>query len=277
MNDIGTFHNRNENRLGQVENEFLQYFAENPSLSAYQIRSLHSSKHNKLMDYKNVHTRVKRLDDLDLIEKVEKKNIKKESNHGAIYYRLSAGGIYNLIHKQRRLFVKILKKVLQNYEDNIIFKTLLYPYLEKDTILNIYDTRLLSKVCGYLYDCCEVTETALDSINNVAGEYNKEEVFIWKDVPGVDNSRLLNFLRQRFYLNWLDKADIKKSEDDNTIRIRYRSNCLSIILNDKKTSAELIINHKKVYDFVVNPLFDDWLSIGAPGETVKETYTTTRM
>ncbi|HET7392046.1 MAG TPA: hypothetical protein VFJ51_14605 [Nitrososphaeraceae archaeon] len=139
--------------------------------------------------------------------------------------------------------------------------------------MNIYDTRLLSKVCGYLYDCCEATETALDSINNVAGEYNKEEVFIWKDVPGVDNSRLLNFLRQRFNLNWLDKADIKKFEDDNTIRIRYRSNSLSIILNDKKTSAELRINHKKVYEFVVNRLFDDWLSIGAPCETVKETYT----
>ncbi|HET7390103.1 MAG TPA: hypothetical protein VFJ51_04705 [Nitrososphaeraceae archaeon] len=78
------------------------------------------------MVYKNVYKRVIRLRDLNLIEKVE-----KESRHEAIYYRLSTGGIYNLIHKQRRLFVKLLKKVLQNYEDNITFKTLLYPYLEK--------------------------------------------------------------------------------------------------------------------------------------------------
>jgi hypothetical protein len=202
-----------------------------------------------------------------LIEKVQ-----KESKHKAIPYRLSIGGIYNLIHKQR-FFVKLFKKVLQNYEDNIIFKTLLYPYLERNTIFQIYDTRLLSVVCGYLYDCCEATETALDSINNVAGEYNKEEVFIWKDVPAVDNARLLTFLKRRFNLNWLDKAEIKKFEDGNTIMIRYRAKSLSIMLNDKKTSAELKINRKKVYEFVVNPLPDGYLSIGAPGETVKATYT----
>jgi hypothetical protein len=252
-----------------VEKEFLQYFAQNVCLSAYQILSLHNnSRYNHPMVYKNVHTRVIRLYELNLIE-----NVEKESERGAKYYRLSTGGIYNLIRKQRRLFIKIIKNVLQNYEDNIIFKMLLYPYLEKNTILHIYDTRLLSKICGYLYDCCEATEIALDSINNIDGRYISEEVFIWKDVPGIYKARLLNFLKRRFNLNWVDNAKIIKFADGKTIKIEYRNNSLLIVLNDEKTSAELRINRKKVYEFVVNRLDDNWLPVCAPGDTIKETYT----
>jgi hypothetical protein len=138
--------------------------------------------------YKNVHTRVIRLYELNLIE-----NVEKESERGAKYYRLSTGGIYNLIRKQRRLFIKIIKNVLQNYEDNIIFKMLLYPYLEKNTILHIYDTRLLSKICGYLYDCCEATEIALDSINNIDGGYISEEVFYLERRSGCIQSQAIKF------------------------------------------------------------------------------------
>ena len=48
------------------------------------------------MRYKNVHKRVKRLHELKLIEITKRKN----PTHGAIYYRLSTGGIYYLIQNQ---------------------------------------------------------------------------------------------------------------------------------------------------------------------------------
>src|SRR5918992_438364 len=128
LEEISKLPNRNI-ILGPVEEEFLKYFAENLYLSAYQVRSLHNSrqklwiyKHTQKQEpnpmiYKNVHKRVKRLYELKLIEKEE-----KEFKHRAIYYRLSTGGIYYLIHNKSREFITLLQNVLQNHSDNIIFK-----------------------------------------------------------------------------------------------------------------------------------------------------------
>jgi predicted transcriptional regulator len=80
-----------------VQKELLLYFAENPCLSAYEIHS----RYKKTKYYKNVNKPVRQLHELGLIEKVQKESIQKGSKHKAIPYRLSTGGIYNLIHKQR--------------------------------------------------------------------------------------------------------------------------------------------------------------------------------
>jgi hypothetical protein len=196
------------------------------------------------MIYKNVHNRIKRFYELKLIEKEE-----KESKHGAIYYRLSTGGIYYLIHNMSREFFGLLKNVLQNHSDSIIFKIFLDPYMERDTILQIKSTSRISRICYYLYQCCEATERAIESINRSSIGHLAKQVFLWQDVPGVDDHRLKNFLKQEFDVDWLEKAEIIKSDDHNTIKISCISKSLTIKLNDEKDKAILIINRKKEYEF----------------------------
>ena len=246
--------------LGPVEEEFLIFFAENSYLSAYQVRSLHNSPQNlwiykrirkhepKPMAYKNVHNRIKRFYELKLIEKEE-----KESEHGAIYYRLSTGGIYYLIHNKNLEFINLLKKVLHNHSNNIIFKIFLDPYINRDTLLQIQSTSRISRVCSYLHGCCEATERAIESINRSSIGHLAEQVFMWYDVPGVDNHRLIDFLKQKFDVDWLEKAEIIKSDDHNAIRISRGSKSIMIKLDDKKDKAILTINRKNKYEFTFLP------------------------
>lgn len=255
IEEISNLPNRNV-VLGPVEEEFLIFFAENPYLSAYQVRSLHNSPQNlwiykrihkqevNPMDYKNVHKRVKRLYELKLIEKEG-----KESGRGAIYYRLSTGGIYYLIHNKSREFFGLLRNVLQNHSDSMIFKIFLDSYMERDTILQIKSTSRISRICSYLHECCEATERAIESINRSSIGHLAKQVFLWQDVPGVDNHRLIDFLKQKFDVDWLEKAEIIKSDDHNTIRISRGSKSIKIKLNDEKDKAILIINRKKEYEF----------------------------
>jgi hypothetical protein len=271
IEEISSFPDRNM-ALGLVEDEFLGYFAQNPCLSAYQLCSLHNSpqklwiskrihkKERRPMIYKNVHKRVKRLYELNLIEKEE-----KESERGAIYYRLSTGGIYYLIHNKSRDFIDLLKKVLQNHSDNIIFKRFLDPYVKRDTILQIESSSRKSQICSYLHDCCDETERAIESINRSSSRYIVEQVFLWQDVPGADEWRLKDFLKRKFDVDWLENAEIRKA-DENTIKISHGSKSISIKLNDKKDKAILTINRKNVYEFT----FSRSLEVLYRGQSVKE-------
>jgi hypothetical protein len=272
IEEISNFPNRNVG-LGPVEEEFLKYFVENSRLSAYQVCSLHNSRQKlwtyKLtqkqqpnpMDYKNVHKRVKRLYELNLIAKEE-----KQSKRGAIYYRLSTGGIYYLIHNKNLEFINLLKKVLQNHSDNIIFKIFLDLYLKRDTLLQIQSTSRISRICSYLHECCEATERAIESINRSSSGHLEEQVFLWQDVPGVENWRLINFLKREFGVNWLQNAEIIKFHDGNTIKISHGSNSLLITLNDKRNKAIMTINRKKEYEFT----FSRSLEVLYRGQSIKE-------
>jgi hypothetical protein len=272
IEEISNLPNRNV-VLGAVEEEFLKYFAENSHLSAYQVRSLRNSRQNlwiykrtqkqepNPMVYKNVHKRVKRLYELNLIEKEE-----KQYERGAIYYRLSTGGIYYLIHNKNLEFINLLKKVLQNHSDNIIFKIFLDLYLKRDTLLQIQSTSRISRICSYLHECCEATERAIESINRSSTGHLVEQVFLWQDVPGVDNHRLINFLKRQFGVNWLQNAEIIKFHDGNTIKISHGSNSLLIKLNDNKDKAILTINRKNVYEFTFSPS----LEVLYRGQPIKE-------
>ena len=217
-------------------------------------------KERKPMFYKNVHIRVKRLYELKLIEKKE-----KESERGAIYYGLSTGGIYYLIHNMSHEFIIILKNVLQNHRDSIIFKIFLDPYIKRDTLLQIKSTSRISRICSYLHECCEATERAIESINRSSNGYFKEQVFLWQDVPGDDAWRLKDFLNRKFNVNWLENAEIRKA-DENTIKISHGSKSISIKLNDKKDKAILTINRKNVYEFT----FSRSLEVLYRGQSVKE-------
>jgi hypothetical protein len=171
--------------------EFLLLFAKYPPLSVYQIYHDHNSIQMKYL--KNVRAVVKQLLACKLIEKVD--NVL--SKHHAHYYKLSTAGLYYSVYKKREEFIELFKIFLQQYGNNIMFTTLLYPYLKRSSIESIRDTALISRIYAHLYESCEGIQSVIESIQKSYTKYVVQQVCLWGDVheQGKDNTRLTNFLK----------------------------------------------------------------------------------
>jgi hypothetical protein len=84
-------------------------------------------------------------------------------------------------------------------------------------------------------------------------ENNKFDFYLlsWGNVPGNGNDRLKDFLIKNFNMSWVEGSIIDKP-DDKTIRISDGIHSASIILNDEKNKANLIIEDGRIlYEFFV--------------------------
>ena len=263
ISEILKFPNRNKD-IGPIAALILGYFLKNPYTSTYQIYTyLKPTEHS--MAYKNVFRRVQRLHSLNLIEKVKK----IESQHAAIYYRLTTGGIFYLLYKrQYKPVSETLKKFFKNYSDNIIFKTFVYPYFEHRTILqlNVFYTQQIS---DYLYHCCKFTEH--DEL-----DLDKEESIIYENVFEWDKvseriTELGSLLRRKLNLGWLkEPANVQSMDEGNSLRISSGKNFLYIKLNKEKTKAVLTTDDKQRYEFKIDKISSERLEILAPYMTREE-------
>jgi hypothetical protein len=238
-------------RKMKLQDEFLILFAKNSPLSVYQIYNEHKLYHN--MKYEsNVRKRIKGLLGSNPIEKVEN----NKSKHGAVDYRLSTGGLYYLVYSKRREFIELFTGILRFYDQNIIFRTLLYPYLQKSSLESIKETSLISKICVYLYECCDEIQGILESIERKNNNYLVQQVCLWNDVHerGEDNYRLIDFLKHKFSLNWLDnRVEITKYGNESIIRISKDNNRVLITLNERRTKAIMTMNGNVLYRFTFSP------------------------
>lgn len=76
-------------------------------------------------------------------------------------------------------------------------------------------------------------------------------LFSWNNVPGKDNDELLNYLNDDHGINWVECADICKSDDDKTIRIFKDEKSIEIIINKNEMKAILIISDNRTYDLEI--------------------------
>ncbi len=78
----------------------------------------------------------------------------------------------------------------------------------------------------------------------------KRYLFNLDEIPGNDSDKLLNFLKNKFYIPWAEKTKIKN--DNGTISISAEGNSLSLRLNNEKTKAILTINNEVKDEFIAN-------------------------
>lgn len=110
---------------------------------------------------------------------------------------------------------------------------------------------------SYLSECCLATESALDFLNSIKDgitEYLVQQVFIWGDIPGRDNDKLLDFLRRQFNLDWLVNPQIVSLDAGSKIKIYRGSKSVIISLNETKNKAIMKINRQDAYEFDVSRL-----------------------
>jgi hypothetical protein len=75
-------------------------------------------------------------------------------------------------------------------------------------------------------------------------------LFSWDNVPGKDNGRLIEYLEQKYGVDWVRTAKIEKI-DNNEIRIATEKNFLSLRLNNENTKVTLTINKVRTDEFIV--------------------------
>lgn len=144
-----------EINLGDVESLFIRRIADGYS-SAYSLFSYlksqdkHVHPHKKPMAYKNVYKRVRRLEELKLIE------FEKKSGRNAKHYKLTSKGLWYIISDLRTYDTNLFLK----YKDDIILQTLLYPYFEYETIEQCrHYSPLHTIISQYLRECCFITSS----------------------------------------------------------------------------------------------------------------------
>lgn len=77
-------------------------------------------------------------------------------------------------------------------------------------------------------------------------------VFRWEDIPGIDDIRLIRFLRKNYNLNLMDTVRITKSEDLRTIDISTEDGTLSLNLNAEESRVILRIGNDIADTFLAN-------------------------
>jgi hypothetical protein len=75
-------------------------------------------------------------------------------------------------------------------------------------------------------------------------------LFSWDNVPGKDDGRLVDYLEQKYGVDWIRTAKIEKV-DNNEIRVATEKNFLSLKLNTENTKVILTINNIRTDEFIV--------------------------
>jgi hypothetical protein len=188
---------RMDGYIGPLEEEFLEFILRGTS-SAYQIFSrLKKEKDMSPIAYKNVHRRIKKLLELNMIEEIKTQNGFK---HGARNFRLNTRGIVYIFSE---LGVPHKNEILLSYySENTLFKTFLYPYLETNTIKSATYS-LLKVIENYLEECCRITRYALHWMTDYADPTDPNTT--WENMLGSPPIEVL-----QYQLNWHIQSFILK-------------------------------------------------------------------
>jgi predicted phosphodiesterase len=92
---------------------------------------------------------------------------------------------------------------------------------------------VLKEKDSYFTDATELADNATD--------WSECEccVFRWNEIPGKDDARLKEFLRENLGIDWVKNAKIEKIDADKTIKVSAKEKSLSLKLNNDKTKVIL--------------------------------------
>ena len=76
-------------------------------------------------------------------------------------------------------------------------------------------------------------------------------MFSWDNVPGNDSNRLRKFLMDDLDIDWVESAEIHKSDDGKTIHILKNDNSAEIMIDEVKENATLKIRDGRTYKLKV--------------------------
>ncbi|ODS37583.1 hypothetical protein BEH94_10180 [Candidatus Altiarchaeales archaeon WOR_SM1_SCG] len=77
------------------------------------------------------------------------------------------------------------------------------------------------------------------------------DLFSWDDVPGNDSEHMIEFLKYDMKIEWVENAEIKKSDDDKVITVTNRENSIAFNLKKEENKVTLKINGVKSHEYIL--------------------------
>jgi len=272
LKELSTFTNSRK-KLAPKQNKILHFVATHRSVSPSDLSSKQFPYSKKRLEYGNAKTYMRKLHALKLLEHdYERTSDSNNKDKGKTQirhpYKLSKYGIYNLITNNKKLPFEIVKSLLSNYSDHILFGFFLFPYIEQETLSQVMDSFIFSQIFLYLHNCCKQLEDTIFNINHTYNQqsgYLTDPLFVWENVPTIDYDKesLRRFLIDRLRWDWVRKAEIKKTEDMTGITVSYESKFALISIDKKRKKAILSLRGRKQHEFVVRELTNDQFAVDA--------------
>jgi len=248
-------------KLKDDELDILELFIQTGVLTATQITSKIKSTKLEIV-YKNVHSKVQKLKKIKLL-----KNIKvKGARNNEKYLGLTDDGIYQLFLKRQygilldqlsirkgQPHISYVDSFLRFYGKNLIFELFVYPYFERQTI-SVDNFGLLQKIFRYVAACCKNLETAATA-RQIALLFNPK--FSWNKVPGEDDRKVLESLKEIGVLEHIDDAKIEKSYDNNILIVTAPQDFVTIKLNTRAFKAEILTGKNITHEYKITILGSD--------------------
>ncbi|MGD1838588.1 MAG: hypothetical protein ACPKPY_11100 [Nitrososphaeraceae archaeon] len=167
--------------LGSVEKEILYYFSMDEHKSTYDIFKQFQDKNRftRSISYKNIHKRIKRLKELDLIQPVI-----GNFDKGAKPLKITSYGITSLFSN----FLPLDIDLIQKNKNNIVIQSLLLKYFEEKTIDSFSDRGTKARVIDmylsdYVVECCSLIKNRCSEIQNHLSKYDH----LIRDILPPDN------------------------------------------------------------------------------------------
>jgi hypothetical protein len=237
-----------DSELDNATTALLYFFTESKVASTYDcyiyLNSVYK-KENKSIAYKNVHTKVKRLRELKMIERKDNDGNNKKSIHNPIYYFVTELGILYLFKKR---LTRGDKKIVTQFRENKFYEFFLYQYVALDTIDKINYNPIHVDIFEYISKCSLTVEKLLRQLRNTY-EDGEPQLSIAPVNTIVDPQYDYEYhTGSREFINYLkDKFDIKWLDVDKTQIIEIEKNKLIEIVNDMQNSLllEVFIGENK--------------------------------
>jgi len=78
-------------------------------------------------------------------------------------------------------------------------------------------------------------------------------IFSWNDVPGNDETRLKEYLKNRYSLDWIDNAQIEKTNGSKVINLDSDDKYVSLKMEENGIDITLTINDGRTDEFIWMP------------------------
>jgi hypothetical protein len=218
---ISQFPNRNA-KIGSATLRVLRLFITKPRLSTYQMQKAFKFKQDE-----KIRLRVKWLHSVNLIEEIRNKKeleFDEKKRLNTVYFKLTTGGLFYLIYNDnyflQTLPIASMKNIIRCHGNDILFKTFLYHYIKKSTLLRIKGSDTFAAIFNVLYESCEITEKIVKSLERCNDTSQPAiQLFNWTDIPeryDIDNIR---FLDNVFDLRFGQRIGLEKIDRGKTLRI----------------------------------------------------------
>jgi glutamine phosphoribosylpyrophosphate amidotransferase len=132
----------------------------------------------------------------------------------------------------------LIKEIMHHGQDKLEYaaKELIKRLNGSYSLVILLDNKLLA-----IRDPLGIKPLCFGEINNY--------LFSWDEIIGNDK-RLIEFLKQNYDIDWLEKSKIEKIDDDRTIIVSNEKNSLSLRLDNEKNRVNLKIDDGRTGEFV---------------------------